>query len=73
MLDSPPYFYPLPQIAFQVYILFTYLFIYFGGKRGECFTHHNAEAPCVGLSPGLASGPKARLDGVPCVLPATSR
>lgn len=46
-----------------------YLFIYFGGKGGECFTHHNAEAPCVGLSPGLASGPKARLDGMPRGIP----
>ena len=31
--------------------------------------HRNAQAPCVGLQAGLASGPKALLDGMPCVLP----
>ena len=58
-----------------------WVFFWFGKGR-ECFTHHNAKPPFVGLPTGLASGPEAVWTGSPVLYllntpyagdPATSR
>ena len=42
------------SIQFLLLIFNLAPFFFLGGKGRECFTHHNAGAPCVGLSPNLA-------------------
>ena len=64
-------------IVFRFCMLKTLLlkfFIFFGGKGGKCFMHHNTKRHHVWDSlPGLAVGPICLLDILPCVLPTKTR